>query len=332
MKFGAVQDRILIEDTSQYTYKRSKSSELFNYMKRFPLLPSHFMPDYVECWDFDSFNLHKIRYETEPNLPVFAYLLVPRDETELVKPGILALHQHNDEFKAGKSETIGLVKNIEYTKTEAVAPNPKYRGPEGKMQFAYARELCERGYIVLAPDLIGFEEYRDIDEYYDEPGFIRGFEEMISAKYILYGTCLMAKHLHDLYVAVSVLASIKGVDSDRIAVIGHSLGGLMAIVLAAFDQRIKTGSSSCGVLSYNHYEQSNRMESAETMIPNLRLDGKDSDFFLDMIHPTPFHLSHDARENEYLPLSKNDNFQIYTHNMGHSFPDDARMDAYEFLS
>jgi dienelactone hydrolase len=154
---------------------------------------------------------------------------------------------------------------------------------------------------------------------------------MISAKYILYGTCLMAKHLHDLYVAVSVLSSIKGVDSERIGVIGHSLGGLMAIVLAAFDSRIRAGASSCGVISYNHYEQSNRMESAETMIPNLRSDGKDLDFFLDMIHPIPFHLSHDARENEYLPLSKNDNFEIYTHDKGHNFPNDARENAYEFL-
>jgi dienelactone hydrolase len=331
MKYGAVQDRPLIDDTAQYIFHRTENSKLFRYLRRFPLLPSHYKPEFIDTWDFDLYDLHKIQYEVEPNLPVFAYLLIPKDHKETKIPGILALHQHNDEFKAGKSETLGLVKNPEYTKTEAVAPNLKHSPPEGRQQFAYAKELCEKGYIALAPDFIGFEEYRDIDEYYDEPGFIRGYEEMISAKYILYGTCLMAKHLHDLYVAVSILTAIKAVDSKRIGVIGHSLGGLMSIILAAFDKRIKVGASSCGVISYHHYEQSNRMESAETMIPSLRSDQRDSDFFLDMIHPTPFHLSHDAQENEFLPLSKKDNFEIYVHNKGHSFPEDAREESYTFL-
>ena len=331
MKYGAIQDRPLIDDVTQYLFHRSENYEMFNYLRRFPLLPLPSKPTFIDKWDFDSFYLHRIQYFVEPGLPVFAYLLVPKKQEETKIPGILALHQHNDEFKAGKSETLGLVKNPEYTKTEAVTPNPKHSTPEGKQQFAYAKDLCEQGFIVLAPDFIGFEEYRDIDEYYDNPGFIRGYEEMISAKYILYGTCLMAKHLHDLYVAVSVLTSIKGVDSEKIGVIGHSLGGLMAIVLAAFDNRIKVGASSCGVISYNAYEHGNRMESAETMIPNLRSDQRDFDFFLDMVHPTPFHLSHDAQESEYLPLSKRSNFEIYLHDLGHSFPEDARKDSYSFL-
>ena len=335
MKFCAVQDRPLTTDRGQYRFYRKENERFFKYFRRFPLIPESPDPKFVEKWDMGSFNLHKLSYYVEPKLRIFAYLLIPNTENRAKFPGILALHQHNDEYKAGKSETVGLVRNPTYTELEAVPPNLGHNTPKSRKQFAYARELCERGFIVMAPDFIGFEEYRDKDECYDDPRFIRGYEEMLSAKYILYGSSLMAKHLHDLYVAISVLTAMGRVDSGRIGVIGHSLGGEMAAILTVLDSRIRAGVSSCGTFSFEEFETSGRIETAEIIIPSFRRDGKDFDFFLDMIPPTPFLATHGTQD----PLmssrfygKERKNFEYLAFEGTHGFPEEVREKAYIFLA
>ncbi len=331
LNYGAVQDRPLTDNLDQYLHHRKENRRIFDYLKKFPILPDSISFEKTDEWDFGSFTLNKIRYETEPSLSVSAYLLVPKDMGHNL-PGLIALHQHNDEYKAGKSETVGLVKTPQYTKLEPVLPDSSYQTPQGRKQFAYGRELAERGFVVLAPDFIGFEEYRDIDEYYDEPGFLRSYEEMLNSKYLLYGSCLMAKHLHDLYVAVSMLSSCDIVDPSRIGVFGHSLGGEMAIVLTTFDRRIKVGASSGGVLSYDAFEQNGRMETAEAIIPNFRADGHDSDFFLDMIPPTPFLLAYGKDDPFHHMVSRDSNLETVAFDGGHELPQNVRESVYSFLA
>lgn len=331
LNYGAVQNRSLTDSISQYKFHRKANTRLCNYLRRYPVLPDSFVIEILDEWDFSTFTLNRICYEVEPSLPVNAFLLVPRRKGRKA-PGILALHQHNDEYKAGKSETVGLVKNPQYTKLEPVPPDPSYETPQGRKQMAYARELCERGFVVLAPDFIGFEEYRDVDEYYDEVGFIRGYEEMLSSKYLLYGSCLMAKHLHDLYVAVSILSACEAVDPTRIGVFGHSLGGEMAIVLTTFDSRIKAGASSGGALSYDAFEQSGRMETAEATLPNFRADGHDFDFFLDMIPPTPFLLAYGKDDPSHQMISQHAELEMLVFEGGHELPKEVRESVYSFLT
>jgi hypothetical protein len=339
MLYAEVQKRKLTSDYSQYKFFRKENNRIFEYLRRFPILPRSQRASFFNMWDFGRFFLHKISYLVEPQLKVYAYLLVPKQMDARVGPGILALHQHNDEYKAGKSEVIGLVEDPAYTKLRAVHPDPSHKTPKSKRQFAYGKELCERGFVVLAPDFIGFEEYRDsnweLDDYYSEPGFIRGYEEMLSEKYLLHGSCLLAKHIHDLYVAVSVLTSIDNVDSGKIGVIGHSLGGEMASMIMAFDSRVKAGVSSCGTFSYEDFETSNRMETAETIIPNFRSDNRDFDFILDMIPPKPF-LSINGEKDigsagQKLLKKRRENFEVAFHKGGHEFPSGERNRAYSFL-
>jgi len=341
MFYADVQKRALTSNHSQYRFFRKENEQIFEYFRRFPILPRTQKISFTSKWDFRKFLLHKISYFVEPQLKVSAYLLMPKQKNKKV-PGILALHEHNDEYKAGKSEVVGLVKNPRYTKLEAVYPDPAHRTPSSKKQFAYGRDLCEKGFIVLAPDFIGFEEYRDnfgpkLNEYYEDPRFLRGYEEMLSEKYLLYGSFLMAKHIHDLYVAVSVLSSIIHVNSAKIGVIGHSLGGEMASIITSFDKRIKAGVSSCGTFSYEDFENSKRMETANTIISNFRFDNKDFDFFLDMVPPTPFLSTNGSKDMWFgsrartLLTKKRKNFEVVYHEGGHEFPSDVRNKAYSFL-
>ena len=50
---------------------------------------------------------------------------------------MIAHHQHAGQFDLGKSEVVGLA---------------------GDADQAYGAELAERGYVVIAPDALGFEE------------------------------------------------------------------------------------------------------------------------------------------------------------------------------
>lgn len=141
-----------------------------------------------------------------------AYLYLPKD----LKPGerrvgILALHP-----------TGALGKGIVDGKGER--PNR-----------AYARELAERGFVVIAPDYLSFGDYKDYDFAADryESGTMKG----------------IWNHMR----CVDLLVERPEVDAEKIASIGHSLGGHNAIFHAVFDRRVKVIVSSCGWTPLHDY-------------------------------------------------------------------------------
>jgi pimeloyl-ACP methyl ester carboxylesterase len=101
---------------------------------------------------------------------------------------------------------------------------------------AYAKELAQRGYVVIAPDYPSFGDLKDhnfeTDRY--ESGTMKA----------------IFNHLR----CVDLLQSRKDVDPERIGVIGHSLGGHNAIFAAAFDPRLKVVVSSCGWTLMDFYD------------------------------------------------------------------------------
>ena len=101
-------------------------------------------------------------------------------------------------------------------------------------ELAYARELAERGYVTLAPDYPNFGEYK-IDVYN-----------------LGYASATMKAIWNNLR-AVDLLCDLDQVDSSRIGVIGHSLGGHNAIFTALYDARIKAVVSSCGFNAFPSY-------------------------------------------------------------------------------
>jgi pimeloyl-ACP methyl ester carboxylesterase len=105
-------------------------------------------------------------------------------------------------------------------------------------ELAYARELVERGYIALAPDYPNFGEYK------------------VNAYDLGYASATMKAIWNNLR-AIDLLCSLGEVDSARIGVIGHSLGGHNAIFTALFDDRIKAVVSSCGFNAFPFYYKGN---------------------------------------------------------------------------
>jgi fermentation-respiration switch protein FrsA (DUF1100 family) len=111
-------------------------------------------------------------------------------------------------------------------------------GLGGKVNLRYGKELAERGYVVIAPDYPNFGTYK-IDVY------ARG-----------YASASM-KAIWNNMRAIDILTARDDVDPQRIAVIGHSLGGHNSIFTAVFDPRIRAVVSSSGFNAFPYYYKGN---------------------------------------------------------------------------
>jgi dienelactone hydrolase len=175
----------------------------------------------LKAVDCGSYVRETIEYAVEADERIKCFVLVPKHIDRGV-PAIFAHHQHASQFQLGKSEVVGL---------------------EGDRDQAYALELAERGYVVIAPDALAFEERN----WSNPSGYAEYFE---LATRLVQGKTLLAKCLHDVGVALDYLAGRQEVDPLRIGFIGHSYGGKMAIWAPALDHRIRASVSNCGCVNY----------------------------------------------------------------------------------
>jgi dienelactone hydrolase len=163
--------------------------------------------------DCGSYVRRFITYESEPGSRVPAYLLIPREALLCKKklPAVLALHSTDMQFGHRV-----LVEQV----------NKNYR--------AYANELAERGFVVLAPGYPVMANYQpDLKALGYESGTMKAIWDNIRG--------------------LDLLDSLRFVKRGQYGVLGHSLGGHNAIYTAVFDQRIKVIVSSCGFDSFLDY-------------------------------------------------------------------------------
>ncbi len=159
-----------------------------------------------------GYTLRTISFATESWDRLWAYLLIP-DTLNQAVPGILALHPTSS---SGKGAVMGL--------GEAYYP-------------AYARELAQLGYVVLAPDYPGFGDAVETRARLYAEGYV---------------SCTM-KGVWNHQRCLDVLCAMPEVNKERLASVGHSLGGHNSLFLGAFDARIKAVVTSCGFTRFGRY-------------------------------------------------------------------------------
>ena len=242
-------------------------------------------------------------------------------------PGILAIHQHAGQYFLGKSEPAGLSANATYH---------------------YGLELCRRGYVVLCPDLLGFEERRPPEHQRAEGTVPNGeaYERYLAMRLLLEGTSLKAKYTFDLVRALDVLQSLEMVDGERLGVIGHSLGGQEAFWLTWFDARVRAGVASCGLGTLRTILRDHINHNLAMYLPGM-LRVADIDRLAVELAPCPFMLTAGeedpifpidgvreivaAAQAAYARAGVPDQFQAILFPGGHGFPAPVRGECYRFL-
>ncbi len=250
--------------------------------------------------------------EEGDRVPAYLYLPAnrPRDER---RPAMLALHPTG---AAGK----GIV--------DDAGPKPN-RG--------YARELAQRGYVVLAPDYPSFGDYKDYNFANDR--YVSG----------------TMKGIFNHMRAVDLLQTRDEVDPARIGAIGHSLGGHNAMFVGAFDERLAVIISCCGWTPFHDYYGGKIAGwTSDRYMPRLKdVYGLDPakvpfDFYevVAALAPRAFfsvsperdanfdvagvRKAEPAAREVFTLFGVSDNLEVKYPDCEHDFPDDMRKAAYAF--
>jgi dienelactone hydrolase len=180
-------------------------------------------------------------------------------------PAVLAHHQHNSEWRLGKSEVAGLA---------------------GEPLQALGPALARAGLVVLAPDAVGFEDRRytgtGIDEREDD--WLQYFNEM--AYRLVSGRLLATTVLGDAACGLSALLAYERVDGSKLGAVGHSYGGHVTMLLAALDERVRFACASGSARSYKRRMLDRTGIEFSQAIPGI-LDLADIDGLVGLIGPRP---------------------------------------------
>ncbi|MDE6747811.1 MAG: prolyl oligopeptidase family serine peptidase [Lachnospiraceae bacterium] len=201
----------------------------------------------LESTKEDGYIRQLIEYDSYGD-KVTAFLLLP--EILDKNPAILINHQHNREHHLGKSEVCGL------------AGNPLQ---------AFGPVLAKKGFVVLAPDSICFEERRrdahGIESVSEDADFWQHYNEMCYR--IIKGESLMKKVLVDAMNGITLLSNLTYVDNRRIGTLGHSMGGNTVLFLSALDERITFSCASGSACTYENRIKNNVGIEMASIIPDF---------------------------------------------------------------
>lgn len=264
-----------------------------------------------------------IRIRTERNDWIPAYVLLPKPQPARPVPAMICLHQTANQ---GKQEIVGF---------------------KGRPEMAFALELVRRGYVCIAPDVIGFGERTPPDSppYTDNIKFFRQHPAW---------SC-MGKMNHDVSRVVDYLQTLPQVDTSRIGSLGHSHGAYGTLFATAFEPRISLAIASCGFTTFRSDPRPDRWSHLTPLMPQLGLylpEVKDIPFdwhhVCALIAPKPLFVWYGLKDN-ILPNTDNlddlfrdvrnvyalydaeENLQWHAFDGPHGFPEHARSLAYDWL-
>jgi dienelactone hydrolase len=192
------------------------------------------------------------------------FILIPDKPLSSPCPAMIIHHQHAGKFDKGKEEPAGLM----YDPAQA-----------------FAVDLVKRGYITVCHDALCFSERREASEIYT------------FRKLLLMNRTLGLKYTWDVSRLIDYIETRKDIDSKRLGIMGHSLGGQEAIYCAVHDSRIKLAVSSCGIGKIhgpNSILSENITHNAALYLPGFLSKGREMDMkeIVGLLHPRPVILSH----------------------------------------
>lgn len=276
-------------------------------------LPKVIEYDIVRSEIKEGYEQQLVIYKNEDR-KIPAFLLIPDNAQN--SSAIIIHHQHNGQRHVGKSEVCGLV---------------------GNPLQAFGPPLAKRGFVVLCPDSICFEDRRinttGIHPLANDEDFLQHYNEMCYR--IIKGDTLMRTVISDAMAGITVLENLPYVDKQKVGTLGHSYGGNTVLFLMAIDKRIRYGcASGCACTFKNRMENGVGIEMA-SVIPHF-YEKHDIDDLVKCIAPNELLIvsadddkySKDAdfiyqqAKSVYADLDAGDNLQHKRYHGGHALTRD----------
>ncbi|MBM7581919.1 dienelactone hydrolase [Caldicoprobacter guelmensis] len=178
-------------------------------------------PQIVEQKELDDYVRQRVVFNTLEDLEMLAYVLIPKNIKGKL-PAVVACHGHG----YGSKDIVGL----------------NFDGSEKTGDIGYQKnfavELVKRGFLVIAPELIGFGD-RTLEE--DAAKAYKGESSCykISINLLMMGKTMAGIRVYEVMRTIDYLLTHSEVDPDRIGCMGISGGGLVCAFTSALDERIK---------------------------------------------------------------------------------------------
>lgn len=168
----------------------------------------------------DDFIRERVIFDAEEDMAVPCQVLIPKHfKKDRSQPAILCVHGHGS---FGKDPVAGLVST------------PAHQADIDLMNYDYGAQMARKGYLTLMPDLRGFGERRDGDDWLGRDtcnvNFLKGG---------ILGLYPLALNVWDMKCCVDYLCSRPEVDPERIGMMGMSQGGTITAFTAAVEPRIR---------------------------------------------------------------------------------------------
>ena len=280
-----------------------------------------------------------IKYLVDTDEYAYAYILLPLNIKKGKKlPLIMCPHPTSD---IGKDRVAGIYKE----------PAKDEKDQISRENRQYALDLVRRGFIAFAPDRAAYGERRRLTGTSNNKAEMAVYQKELSKKYP--GWQLSGKSIYDLKKALDFLTELYVVDSSNIGIIGHSLGAWDAILLTAFDERVKAAVvNSGGMVSYKpQLWKDQKALRAHLSNDNYKTGlNSDANFFLRLAAPRSVLYQYSLFDNlnrgnpqllecfrdltdYYKKVNKSNKADInyYLHGYGHDFTEESRELAYKWL-
>lgn len=212
-------------------------------------------PRALERMQCDGYVRERVELDTLEGLRMAVYVLIPDDLPEGRTPAVIACHGHG----YGSREIVGL------------EPDGGDRAGDPGLHKDFAVALAKEGFIVAAPELIGFGDRRLEEDKAAAPG--KSSCTLLAAHLLMTGRTVAGLRVQETMRVVDYLTERPEVDPDNIGMMGISGGGLVAGFAAALDERI-----SCAVVSgyASLFENSilDRNHCLDNYIPGVLLEAE----------------------------------------------------------
>jgi len=232
-------------------------------------------PRVIDEKEYDDYFRQRIVYSSDEYLDVPAYVLIPKNVAGKL-PAVIACHGHG----YGSRAIVGL------------NPDGEDNTGDPGYQKNFAVELVRRGFLVIAPELLGFGDRRLEEDKEKDPNGNSCYR--ISTYLLMLGKTMAGARVYDILRTIDYLETREDVDSSRIGCMGISGGGLVCTFASAIDQRI----AAAVISGYANTFQASIMSifhCVDNFIPGLLRHAEMPDI-LGLIAPRPLLLESGTRD------------------------------------